>query len=182
MDRPRPCGGAFGLLERKSSPRPVPLDLTTDRRRSPPTRRLDFKKPWSDGTTSVDLEPLALIARLAALVPPPRRHLTRYCGVLSSHARLRGQIVPQPPTEATAMEKPARKSKYIPWAQLLQRIFGFEILCQRCQAPLRLIALIKNQDIAKRILTAMHLPTEIPQLHPARPPPRQTGTGEDFVN
>ena len=32
--------------------------------------RLDFKKPWSDGTSSVDLEPLALIARLAALVPP----------------------------------------------------------------------------------------------------------------
>jgi hypothetical protein len=39
--------------------------------------RLAFKKPWSDGTTSVDFPPLALIARLAALVPPPRRHLTR---------------------------------------------------------------------------------------------------------
>jgi len=32
--------------------------------------RLDFKKPWSDGTTSIELQPLALIARLAALVPP----------------------------------------------------------------------------------------------------------------
>jgi len=32
--------------------------------------RLDFKKPWSDGTASVDLEPLAFIARLAALVVP----------------------------------------------------------------------------------------------------------------
>jgi hypothetical protein len=32
--------------------------------------RLDFKKPWSDGTACVDLAPLALIARLAALVPP----------------------------------------------------------------------------------------------------------------
>jgi Putative transposase len=30
--------------------------------------RLAFKKPWSDGTTSVELEPLAIIARLAALV------------------------------------------------------------------------------------------------------------------
>jgi hypothetical protein len=27
--------------------------------------------PWSDGTSSVDLAPLALIARLAALVPHP---------------------------------------------------------------------------------------------------------------
>jgi hypothetical protein len=32
--------------------------------------RLEFKRPWSDGTSSVDLAPLALIARLAALVPP----------------------------------------------------------------------------------------------------------------
>jgi hypothetical protein len=55
--------------------------------------RLDFKKPWSDGTCSVDLEPLAFIARLAALVPPPRRHLTRYVGVLSSHSKL-GRAAP----------------------------------------------------------------------------------------
>ena len=43
--------------------------------------RLEFKKPWSDGTSSVELAPLALIARLAALVPPPKRHLTGYFGV-----------------------------------------------------------------------------------------------------
>ena len=48
--------------------------------------RLEFKRPWADGTSSVELEPLALLARLAALVPPPRRHLVRYFGVLSSHA------------------------------------------------------------------------------------------------
>jgi hypothetical protein len=46
---------------------------------------LSFKRPWSDGTSSVALAPLALIARLAAIVPPPRRHVTRYFGVLSSH-------------------------------------------------------------------------------------------------
>ena len=32
--------------------------------------RLEFKRPWSDGTSSVDLAPLALIARLAAIIPP----------------------------------------------------------------------------------------------------------------
>jgi hypothetical protein len=48
--------------------------------------RLEFKRPWSDGTSSVDLAPLALIARLAALVPPPRKHVVRYSGVISSHA------------------------------------------------------------------------------------------------
>ncbi len=122
----------------------------------------------------MDLPPLALIARLAALVPTPRRHLTRYCGVLSSHSRLRSRVVPQAEAQATATEKPekpARKSKYIPWAELLRRTFRFEVVCQRCQAPLRLVALVKTQDIAKKILTAMHLPTEVPEPHPARPPP-----------
>jgi hypothetical protein len=34
--------------------------------------RLELKKPWSDGTSWVEMPPLALIARLAALVPPPQ--------------------------------------------------------------------------------------------------------------
>jgi hypothetical protein len=36
---------------------------------------------------------------------------------------------------------------------------------------LRLIALVRSQHVAKKILTAMHLPSEVPELHPARPPP-----------
>jgi hypothetical protein len=149
--------------------------------------RLQLKKPWSDGTSSVDLEPLALIARLAALVPPPKRHLTRYFGVLSSHAASRSEVVPTPteptPTDEKAKPKSAGKSKYIPWHELLRRTFGFEVVCQKCQSPLRLIALIKTEDVAKKILTAMHLPTDVPQLHPARPPPRkQEGGDDDCVN
>ena len=79
----------------------------------------------------------------------------------------------------------SRKSKYIPWAELLHRTFGFEIVCAKCHALLRLIALVKNQDVAKKILTAMHLPTEVPELHPARPPPpaeREARDAEDWLN
>jgi hypothetical protein len=32
--------------------------------------KLEFKRPWSDGTTSIEFSRLALIARLAAVVPP----------------------------------------------------------------------------------------------------------------
>ena len=56
--------------------------------------RLDFKRPWSDGTTSIEISPLALIVRLATLVLPFRRHVTRYSGVISSHSSLRTRIVP----------------------------------------------------------------------------------------
>jgi hypothetical protein len=140
--------------------------------------RLEFKRPWSDGTTSVELEPLALIARLAALVPPPKRHVVRYFGVLSSHSSLRSQVVPAPtapPAASAEQDQPKRRSRYIQWSELLRRVFGFEILCTKCKAPLRLIALIKTENIAKKILIAMHLPTEVPRLHPARPPPGLPG-------
>jgi len=50
--------------------------------------RYPLKTPYRDGTTHVVLEPLDLMARLAALVPPPRMHLTRYHGVFAPHSRL----------------------------------------------------------------------------------------------
>jgi hypothetical protein len=40
--------------------------------------RYTLKTPYRDGTTHVMFEPLDFIARLAALVPKPRVHLTRY--------------------------------------------------------------------------------------------------------
>ncbi len=48
--------------------------------------RYAFKKPWKDGTVALLLEPMDLIARVCALVPPPRLHMVRYHGVLSSQA------------------------------------------------------------------------------------------------
>jgi hypothetical protein len=146
--------------------------------------RIQLKKPWSDGTTSIDLEPLALIARLAALVPPPRRHTTKYFGVLSSHAGSRSQVVPAATPAAPAeQDKPKKGPRYIRWSDLLRRVFGIEVVCSKCKNPLRLIALHKTEETAKKILTAMHLPTEVPQLHPARPPPTQRErSDEDWVN
>jgi hypothetical protein len=38
------------------------------------------------------LEPFDIIARLAALVPPPRVRLTRFHGVFEAHAALRAAI------------------------------------------------------------------------------------------
>jgi hypothetical protein len=45
--------------------------------------RYALKTLCRDGTTHLVLEPLDLMARLAALVPPPRMHLTRYHGALA---------------------------------------------------------------------------------------------------
>jgi hypothetical protein len=42
--------------------------------------------PYRDGTTHLVLDPLDFIARLAALVPPPRVHLTRFHGAFAANA------------------------------------------------------------------------------------------------
>jgi hypothetical protein len=152
--------------------------------------RLDFKKPWSDGTSAVELAPLALIARLAALVPPPRRHLTGYLGVLSSHSSHRSQCVPAPALETTPQQEdksPRTRplSHYISWSQLLRRTFEIDTICPRCKSPLRLISLIETEDTLKKILSAMGLPTCAPEPYPARPPPSEPSepeTGAGHLN
>jgi hypothetical protein len=40
------------------------------------------------------LEPLDLMARLPALVPPPRMHLARYHGVFAPRSKLRAAVTP----------------------------------------------------------------------------------------
>jgi hypothetical protein len=64
----------------------------------------------------------------------------------------------------------------------LRRIFGIEIFCTKCKSQLRLIALIKTEEAAQKILTAMHLPVDIPQLRRARPPPHKAVGGDDWLN
>ena len=55
----------------------------------------ELRHRWRDGTTHVAFEPLELIDRLAALIPPPRFHTVRYHGVLASRSKHRAQVVPK---------------------------------------------------------------------------------------
>ena len=47
---------------------------------------LTFKRAWDDGTKAHVLTPLEFIARLAAIVPRPRRHLLHFHGVFAPAA------------------------------------------------------------------------------------------------
>jgi hypothetical protein len=103
--------------------------------------RYTLKTPYRDGTTHIVLEPLDLMARLAALVPPPRRRLTRLHGVFAPHSPLRAMVTParwgrgaQPsPVEPGKPPTPRQVAMY--WATRLKRVFGIEIdTCQHCGA------------------------------------------------
>jgi len=47
-----------------------------------------LKAPWDDGTTAIKLTQMQLLERLAALVPRPRVHLTRFHGVACSELQI----------------------------------------------------------------------------------------------
>jgi hypothetical protein len=53
----------------------------------------EIRKPWGPQTHRV-MTPMAFLARLAALIPPPRHPLVRFFGVFAPHAAWRKQIVP----------------------------------------------------------------------------------------
>jgi len=66
---------------------------------------VQLKKPFRDGTVSVEMDPLSLVSRLAASVHPPRFHTVRYGGVLAPHAKWRPLVVPPPPPEAVNADR-----------------------------------------------------------------------------
>lgn len=62
--------------------------------------------------------------------------------------------------------------RYYTWASLLRRAFGLEVLtCPRCGGVRRLLAAIQDPDSIERVLRAMGLSFEVPELAPARAPP-----------
>jgi len=72
--------------------------LALDRLHPEPDGRLRYvmKRTFSDGTRALVLTPDDLLARLSALVPPPRVHTVRYHGVFASAAALRPAVTGQP--------------------------------------------------------------------------------------
>lgn len=51
------------------------------------------------------MDPLEFLARLAALIPPPRTHLVRYFGVLAPSAALREQVISSAGPSAALMKQ-----------------------------------------------------------------------------
>jgi ribosomal protein S27E len=121
--------------------------------------RYALKTPYSDGTTHIVLEPLDLMARLAALVPPPRMHLTRFHGVFAPHSKLRAAVTPAhrgvgSKTDPANPDQPITpRHLAMTWAQRLKRVFGVEInTCARCGGKLKVIASIEEPQVIARIL------------------------------
>ena len=140
--------------------------------------RYTLKTPYRDGTTHVVFEPLDFMARLAALVPRPRAHLTRYHGVFAPHSRWRAEVTPKGRGKAmtTDLRTPAERHRAMSWAQRLKRVFGIEIeTCEQCGGKVKVVASIEKPAVIAKILR--HLES---RSSPAgsRPPPRGPPLGD----
>jgi len=120
----------------------------------------ELKTPYKNGTTHVVFEPLDFIARLAALVPKPRFHLTRFHGVFAPNSAHRAAVTgegkeKQLPSIATT-DLPAdceeRRGK-MSWAMRLKRVFNIDVtVCRHCQGSVRIIACIEDRQVINKIL------------------------------
>jgi hypothetical protein len=90
--------------------------LALDRLRRLPDGRIAYhiKKLREGRAKHRVMTPLEFLARLAAIVPPPRYPLLRYAGVLGPRSSWRGDVVPRAPGPSPATRDPRRKSMLRP--------------------------------------------------------------------
>ncbi len=144
---------------------------------------------WRDGTSYVIFDPMDLLGKLAALVPPPRFNLVRYHGILAPSARWRSRIVPVGSQDGVALrtcpdcsgkegEKAGQGRRHensgrghprnYSWAELMKRVFGFDVLkCDRCGGRMRILCAINPPEAIKKILDCLGLPSRPPPIYPA---------------
>jgi Putative transposase len=125
------------------------------------------------------MEPLELLERLAALVPAPRRHVLRYHGTLAPNSKWRSGIVVKAPAEneevackSSCKSSPkgeGPRSGWIPWADLLKRVFLEDVLkCPRCSGRMKIIATVTEPEVVRKILRCLALPADPPPAAPAK--------------
>jgi len=144
--------------------------------------RYRLTRPWGPKQRrELAFEPTEFLHRLAALIPAPYLHLTRYSGIFAPNAHRRWEMTAAGIREAKLRSnedgsatdvmptlKPAEPiPRSIPWAELLARTFKVDVLqCPRCDGRLAIIAFITDVLVVKKILAHLKLPTTVPPPAP----------------
>jgi hypothetical protein len=159
-----------------------------------------FKHALANGMGAMELTPMALMRRLASLVPPPGAHDTSYFGIFASHAKLRRHIVrpakkepelcrshpgceegheeistlPDPNDSLFGREDRLMEEKphetYISWATLHRRTHGLDVLQCRCGGIRKIKSYMTNPKRIRQELEKLGLWSQAPQVARARRP------------
>ena len=145
-------------------------------------------RPWpnASGVTELVMAPTEFLKRLAALIPSPGTHMTRYHGVFANRSRFRRRVPAPPVRERTALEarvappvSPSSEAapadgershrQRLSWAQLLARVFLIDVLrCPDVRRPPTDRVVSDGPEGGAADPDASRLPTEAPVVKPAR--------------
>ncbi len=73
--------------------------------------------------------------------------------------------------DAEPPDRPARRSGWRPWAELLKRSFDIDLRCHQCNGPMKLKSFLTSPKSLRRLLTRLGEPTDVRGKAPARAPP-----------
>ena len=144
-----------------------------------------LRRPSPSGATRLVLTAGELVRRLAALLPPARRHLLRFHGVFAPNARLRPVVTrlgreapepaPRPKGQATleldVAPAPQRRPR-IDWAMLLRHSFNLDVLQCPCGGRRRVLAAVVSPAVAEKVLGALGRLPPRPPLAQGPPEPQ----------
>jgi hypothetical protein len=120
------------------------------------------------GKTHRVMEPHQFLARLCALIPPPRHPLIRFHGVFGPASKWRAEVVPSGVKASTDLEPQEEKtlkdaqqaesqwsSQRLDWATLLHRVYNIDALRCECGGQIRFEEIIESAREAQAFL-ALH--------------------------
>ena len=111
------------------------------------------------------------LAQLCAHIPDRFEHLVRYAGWYSNRSRGKRRRIEAQPAEVTTREIDVREAARVrsTWARLIHKVYEVDPLeCPKCKGPMRVIALIEDKAVIRKILS--HLGLWVPQAPAGRGP------------
>ena len=111
------------------------------------------------------------LAQLCAHIPDRFEHLVRYAGWYSNRSRGKRRRMTTAPTEVATRVVDAREAARVrsTWARLIHKVYEVDPLeCPKCKGPMRVIALIDDKSVIRKILT--HLGLWAPQTAEGKGP------------
>jgi hypothetical protein len=116
---------------------------------------------------------VAWLELLCKHVPDRHEHMVRYYGRYSSRTRGAERERPQIETPDAETASQARQAAKAAWAKLIRKVYEVDpLLCPKCGAQMRVIALIEDHAVIERILSWLGLWDPLPACGPSPPDER----------
>ncbi len=130
--------------------------------------RVEFtlKRPRR-GVRQLIFDPIALLGRMAALIPRPKTNLVLYFGCLSAASPIYRAVVPAPPDPTPSRPVAPPRPKVMRHADLIARVFLTDILSCPCGGRLDVVRAVSHPDVVQAILAGIILSG---QATPRAPP------------